>query len=367
METGLKEKPGTGMWLSHTDAVRYPVEVTLWATVVVGLATALAPVIPLAIRSTVLVAALIGWLIGVAYMGASAIPSIWLSKRSGDSRSAILIGAAGILMASVALVQLFLIRTWMGKHALTWNIDYRWALNHAQAIARTGGVDASLDFAGKAVDYHVGSAWLAGAVGRVLGAGISEVLFGVIPFLCVLSAALAIFCLLRETGLSGPYALLAAGAVLSLPAVDVLSFVPTWPGGLRHPGVWLANFLSMFNSLMEELQNPETWFFSSHLMLNSLMAISVGLSSCALLLRRKSGLFSLFVGAAGLAAVMEIKPQFFVSFGLFVGLLGLWRMRDTDTPFPRRATLLFAAFFALTLAVGMRNVLPGKENVFARP
>jgi hypothetical protein len=325
---------------------RYSVTATMWTTVIAGVVTALAPAIPLSIRFPLLVVALIAWLVSIVWLAPGAVRGFWQSWKSVDSKGPILVGTAGILVASVAIVQPLLVRIWWGRPALTWNIDHRYALNLAQAIARTGGVNQALDFAGIPLGYHVASAWLAGAFARVFDSGMTEMLFGVIPLLCVLSAALGIYCLLRQLDLPTPYAVLAAGVSLTVPAENL------WLLASQAPG---------------RLLNPETWLFSCHLIYNSLMGLSVGLCSCVLLVRRTSGFFGLLAGAAGLASVVEIKPQYFIGFGLFIGVLSLWRLHDTDRTFARRTRLLFAASLALVLGVWMRSSFPGKENVFGAP
>ena len=324
----------------------YPVAATIWTTAVAGVVTALAPAFPFSIRTPLLVGALIGWLFSVVWLAPSAVRGLWHSLKSIDSRGPILVGTAGTLVASVAVVELLLARIWWGRPGLTWNVDHRYALNLAQAIARTGDVDHALDFVGVPLGYHVASAWLAAGFERAFGSGMPVVLFGVIPLLCVLSTAIATYCLLRQLDLPAPYAVLAAGVTLTVPADNL----------------WL-----LASEAPARLLSPESWVFSAHLIYNSLMGFSVGICSCVLLVRRTSGFLSLLAGAVGLASVVEIKPQYFVGFGLFIGVLALWRLRDTNRTFARRTTLLFAALFALAMGVGMRSSFPGKENVFGGP
>src|SRR6478672_23159 len=178
------------------------------AFVGVGVAIALAPALPLWLRPSAMILALVVWAAAIALLAATAARA---ASRSA-SRAALmmlLIGAVGTAAAVLAAVELPLVR-WLGhRPALTWFFDWRWALGHARAIARFGGVDRALDYAGAPINYHVGPAWLAGAVERALGASAGElVLFGLVPLLCALSllqsctALLAAHAVPRRTALA---------------------------------------------------------------------------------------------------------------------------------------------------------------------
>jgi hypothetical protein len=119
------------------------------------------------------------------------------------------------------------------------HIDWRFALSHAHAIARTGGTGTALDYAGVAIDYHVGPAWLAGAWGHAFGGGLLDVLFGGTTVLGVLATTAGMVLLLSAQGLPRHFAIAAAGASMVLPATGLVPLqVAHSPGSCstRTPG-----------------------------------------------------------------------------------------------------------------------------------
>src|SRR5687767_11244983 len=124
-----------------------------------------------------------------------AILRVLASRRPGGWAA---LGLAGAGIATFAAIELELIRLFLARPALTWHVDWRYALNHAQAIAATGGVDSALDYAGAPINYHVGPAWFAGAFERLFGGGMTHVLFGVVPLLSMLTLGIAAVTLLRN-------------------------------------------------------------------------------------------------------------------------------------------------------------------------
>ena len=180
-----------------------PARLVLSATLVVGGLVAGAPAIPLAVRAPVLFAALVAWAAAAAWGTAYAVRLAASPLRRDFATAATVLGGMGVAAAVLLSTQLEIIRTLQDRPALTWNIDWRFHLNHAQAIARFGGVDSALDYAGAPVAYHVGPAWLAGVTERVLGRGVYLVSFGILPLLCVLTIA-SLGALTSVASASGP-------------------------------------------------------------------------------------------------------------------------------------------------------------------
>jgi hypothetical protein len=72
--------------------------------------------------------------------------------------------------------------------------------------------------------------------------------------------------------------------------------------------------------------DEDAWIVGSSLMMNSLLGLAVGLCALALLLQPGKGAGYRLLGIFGLAALIGLKPQYFVSFGLLSGWAGLHRL-----------------------------------------
>lgn len=274
----------------------------LAATAVVGIAVALAPVIPLPLRAPAIALAFIIWIAMVlrATVGAARTARIMFA---GEERAPIAIACVGIAAALLVGMQLAIIRTMPGRHGFTWIIDWRYALEHAQAIARYGGVDHALDYAGAPIDFPVGPAWLAAAVQRVFGFGLGLVLFGFVPALCTLSIVTAGMRLLRGWGVLHRFGAAAVALALALPFAT--ASLPTAARGLAH------------------IASPFAWrYLPTDIALGSLLALAVGTASLAILLAGRDGRGSLALGAAGLASLAELRPQYLAGFAVLAVLLG---------------------------------------------
>lgn len=319
----------------------------LAATVVVGVLVAWASAIPIAVRSGMLLLALLGWTAVVALTSIRAVRAAWWRPLTWGESGSTVLGAAGIGIAALSAVQLEVIRVMYGRPGLVWNVDWRYAWNHAQAIARFGGVDHALDYSGVPVAYHVGPAWLGGATDRLLGGGMTQVLFGVVPALCVLSAAMAMLLLLSRSGVSRRLAAAAVGVAFCLPV-----------------GFKLFRFPRLSPSVFFD---ADMWFFSTGLMLNSFFAVAVGLGSVVLLLDRRHHVMGIVLGAVGLGSLVQIKPQFFVGLGVLAGVVGVGRLLGSRPFNPRSWTVFIASMGALALAVLATSMLPGSSVTFAAP
>jgi hypothetical protein len=318
--------------------------VAISATVMVGVLVAWAPAIPITLRSATLLLGLLSWTTAVAFCGVRAIQAAWYRPMEWRELSLTVLGAIGIGNAALSAAQLEIIRIVYGRPALVWNVDWRYAWNHAQAIARFGGVNNALDYSAVPVDYHVGPAWLGAATDRLLGGGMTEVLFGLVPLLCVLSAAVALLLLLSLSGIPRRVAAAAVGIAFCLPVGFYLSRFPR-----GYPRILL---------------NADVWFFASGLMLNSFLAVAVGLGTLVLLFDRRPQVGGMILGAVGLGSLVEIKPPFFVGLGAVAGAVGLGRFLGL-TPFaPRSGTVLVASIGALALAVFSKSALPGTPMRF---
>lgn len=338
-----EQRPGTRNSSGYTPPARRQPEgfgdfdsaanLELKAITLLGAIVALARVIPTAIRAPILVAGLAIWTCALLY--ACSVAVLRAGRIPSGARGTSILGIAGIAIAAFWATELEVVRVLRNRPALVWHVDWRVALSHAQAIARTGGVDQTLDYPGVPLAYHVGPAWLAGAVDHFFGGGLTGVLFGLVPLLSVLSVAVAALVTMRASGL--PYRLASAAVAM----------------GLLLPGAHFS-LRAIYGSLPAALFDPEFWPIGLVLNLNSFFALAVGLSAVVLLTDRRSGASCMACGAVGLASVLLLKPQFFVGFGLLAGLLGVGRAIGAGPFAPRSYALLSSAIGGFGLALLMK-------------
>jgi len=320
---------------------------TISSIIIVAILVALAPLLPLGIRHQTLAVTFIMWLLttigGSTVIGARAIQKV----RETPNKYLLAITMTGIAIALLAVTQLEIIRIVAHRPALIWNVDWRYNLNHAQAIVQTGGVDHSLDYFGAPIDYHLGPAWLAAAVERVFGTGISFTLFGLIPLLSILTIAIALVHILHQHHVSLDIAAAATALTLTFPSLS--RSVPHFFHCFRH-----------------NLFDCGYWIFSNSFMLNSLFALAIGLAALAFLIDRSSK-WRPALGALGLSSVVVLKPQYFAALGLIAGLMGIaQQLRRGDLFVYRNATLLFSVF-SLCCALLFMKFLPSEEMLFGSP
>jgi hypothetical protein len=319
----------------------------LGAAALAGLTAAWAPALPARLRTPLIVLVLAVWTAGVLACSALACHAAWDRIRARDGTGWLLIGAGGIGLAVVSGTELELIRTLFRGPSFLWN--WRWNLNHAHAIAQSGGVSRALDYAGAPVDYPAGPAWFAGAVERMLGAGITHVLFGLVPLLCVLTLTIAALRALRSSGVRYRYGAAALALAFTVPLSDrtAADAVYALPAGLMAPHSW-----------------P---FLPTDLMMNSLLALAIGVAGLALILEQSSDWLRLALGSLALASLTGIKPQFYITFGLLAGGIGVARLVGMGTAGRRDPRVVLAALASLPLAAAALAVLPGAGSALDTP
>jgi len=341
------------MRLTALKAYAADVERTEYAALVgfvgVGIAIALAPAIPLLLRFPVLILALVLWAVTLALAVTAAGRGAWRAAASRTGRTMLIIGVVGAAVAVLAALELFLIR-WLGhRPALTWYFDWRWALGHARAIARYGGVDSALDYSGVPINYHPGPSWLAGAVERMLGADAGEiVLFCIVPLLSTLSLLQACTALLARFAVSRRTALAATVLAITFPLAD-------------------RSFSQALGGLPGDLLVPPSWtLLVPGQMLNSALGLALGAAAFALAFRRLRS-WDLLISALGFAALSQIKPQYFVGFGAALGLLAIMGALRGTAGAPRSWALVWMAGGALALALIGKAMLPGDVQPLTLP
>lgn len=313
-------------------------------TIITGIGVAWAPAIPSAIRSPVLVLLLAGWTFSTLAASVAGARLAWRRSLSPTDLLMTVVAGVGALIIVLNAVQLELIRVLGRRPAFMW---HEWPLSHAWAIARSGDVAHALDYAGAGLDYHVGPAWLAGAFQHLFGTGVEHVLFGVFPLVCALAILVTGMVLLRLTGVSYRTAAVAVVLTITLPLI------------LETPGGLLA-------LRFDRLTQYSSWhYLGAHMMVNSYLALAVGLASLAVLCNREVRLPMLLAASAGLAALAQIKPQYFIGIGLVAGVLGVGRA--VGAAGPRDLRPLVAAILALVLALVARVLLPGDLMMVGAP
>jgi hypothetical protein len=324
----------------HDDRL---VTAAIGTTAIVGVLVAAAPLVPAPARMPALALALLAWTLALAAGAARALQHAVRALRSHATRAPTIVACVGALVVLASAAQTMLVRWLHERPGFTWMIDWRWAIGHARGIARYGNVDRALDYADAPVSYHVGPAWLAGAAEQAWRGSVEPVLLGLVPVACAVAMLLAGTRLVRRLGLTAPWAATVVVTALALPA----------------PGATPFEALAL---LLGQLTAPSTWpFLAADLMLNSFLALAVGLSACALLLDDAASRRRRALGALALAALVALKPQFFVGFGLVVGLVALRRAAARD------ARLLVTALGALALGVAAMALLPGDPRGMGAP
>ena len=327
-----------------------PGRVAAAATVAAGLLVAWAPAIPAPVRFPLLFLGLLAWAVGVGWAVAAALREAFRGPMAWTDRALTAVGIGGVAVAGLSAAQLGIIRLAGSRPALVWDVDWRFAWGHAQTIARFGGLDRALDYAGASVDYHVGPAWLAAAAHRILGFGMTEVLFGLVPLLGVLAVATGLFVILARAGISRRLAAAAVGVASCLPFGFQRYFLERLSRGVH------AN-----------LVDADNWLFASGLMLNSYLALAVGVSATVLLVDHRRQLERMAWGVLGLASLAQLKPQFFLGFGALVGTLALGRVLRAPLFLPRSRALLVAGLGAVAVAMVGIVLMPGYELIFSAP
>lgn len=299
-------------------------------TVALGLSLAVAPAV-----GTLPVAA-----VSVLWFMAVAVQLSWTVRRLPGLATSQWILVAATVLAVVRLCSSGLTQVIGDRPTLFWNLDWRYAATQAQGITRFGSLDDSLDYAGQPVQYHVGPAWMAGSLDRVLGVPANAVLLVGVPLASTVVIVLCSVRLLRLMGVGSSVAALAAALPLSMPSNPYLLLRQSYGSFRGQAPLW------------DVLTNAEHWWFSQELMLNSMTGLAVGLSACCLLVGRTDTL-RVVVGAAGIGSLLATKPQYAV--GLLAvltwGLLRAWWPSPSKRARILWATCTFGATAALSLAL----------------
>jgi hypothetical protein len=323
--------------------------VTLLVTAIIGVMVAWAASMPQSLCFSLLFLVGLCWTVSVVLTTIRGLIAASHPPDSWEQRIWTMLGVGGIGMAVLCAIQLECVRLFYARPDLSWNADWRWAWNHAQGIARFGTLDRALDYAGGTVDYHVGPAWLAGAAQRVLGFGLTDVLFGAIPALSTLSTVIAVIHVLRFSGLSRRLAAAAVGFAACVP----LGLSPAFLARLQY-GPKIIFF------------DADSWMFATF-MLNQHLGLAVGLSSLAVLLDRQSRTLTLIVAGLGLASLIQIKPPFLISLGCVAGVVAIGRLAGWPLFAPRSSRAFIGCVVALVaVAVGL-PILPKYPSIFAIP
>ena len=289
------------------------------------------------------------------------ITAVWLSVvlvRLGRSEYRWLFGI-GVGLATLRMTSLGLIQVIQNRPALFWNVDWRYHATHAQGIARFGGAADTLDFAGAPLQYHAGPSWIAGALQNVVGIPVNVVLFILVPAVCVPLVAVNAVRILRVLKVQGKVALVTVSICMNLPNEVPKNFATF----VKDPRPARA---------VDLILDPGTWMFSPHLMLNSLLALCVGLVAVSTILaaRRAS---TLIIGGACLGSLIFLKPQHLVGFAAVFVLALIFSASKQVATRPRFAlgilllTSALVAGFAIYRLGGAFNEVQFDFSILMRP
>ncbi len=256
------------------------------------------------------------------------------------------IGLAILRMTSLGLVQLF-----ESRDALSWNVDWRYTGTQAHSISRFAGTADSTDYAGVPINYHAGPGWIAGALNNTLGLSVNQLLFIVIPALCMLVFVVAAYRLLTVLGASGGGALLAVATVVNLPSNPYRLLYDIYTTVTGRTGA-------------SALLNAESWLFTPNLMPNSLLGLTVGFLGLWGIVRSRN-LVEMLLGCLCVASVVALKPQYFIGFVVVGGAGFLVLPAKEGGVITRRHIGMAAAMTTLALAFSAISRNPLKFNEVA--
>jgi hypothetical protein len=295
---------------------------------------------PLTGLLAILAAALL-WAVAVTYF---VISSLFTRARHWTIWHWVFV--AGVSAALLRAVSLGLVQLLRNRPALFWNVDARYWATLANGVARFAGLDNSLEYAGSAVGYHAGQAWIAGALQRTFGVPANFSLFLLIPTLATVVAAVAAYRLLRQLG---------APQVPSLVSVAIAVNVPAKFTDVSH----VAHQLLLGHA--DALNDPQIWFLSATSLMLSALWWAIGFTAGSTILGARTWKGTT-VGLMALASLFAIKPQYFVGFGLLITVAWIIQVRQRRRPIPWRqialagaVTMLVAAFVYLVNPSDLRT------------
>ncbi len=172
-----------------------------------------------------------------------------------------------------------------------------------------------------------------------MGTGMTTVLFGVVPAICVITITIALLVLTSRGGSSRRIAAAGIAVAFCLPLGIPMSRFPL--------------------TLSEVVSSPDVWIFGPGLNINAYFGLAVGLASVALLVDESSGKWWVALGVVGLSAVAQLKPPQFIGFGALVAVVGIGRAFAVK-PFGQRSlTVLIAGLVSLLAGAMAKQFLPG--------
>lgn len=221
------------------------------------------------------------------------LPRLWSLYRDKSACSILFIFAVTLAIARIS--SLGIIQLVNNNEYLYWNDDWRHAASHSQTIARFSGLNDSIDFSSTPLNYHVGPAWIAGALHGLFDVPINIVLFTLIPLSCMFIICVMSYRFLRLMGFSSAASLISASVMVNVSPEPLMLLY-------QISKVGLVKFL-----------DPAICLFQPGLMLNSLLALAVGMSSTVIIFGSYNIILS-FIGCVSMASIVVMKPQYCVAF-----------------------------------------------------
>lgn len=305
--TQVEELPRRGVPQSQPESVGDrggpPSRVDPWVlvgvtTTLLGTAIALGPVLgPLPVAFAAL-----AWMATVAFVAAALVRRArWWSVWHW-------VFVAGVGAAVFRASALGIMHVLRGRATLVWDVDLRYHVMLAKGIARFAGVRDTLDYSGTRLEYHASISWIAGALNRTFGISVNFGLFVLVPIASVIVLAIGAYRVLRLLGAPTAASLVSVALVLNLPS-DPVRLVDAVVHG-DEPRLLDAN----------------AWVLSTTMLTLYVFALAVGFTAAWLLLGADSWRGSI-VGAACLATLVAIKPQYFIGLGAVIAVALVLRAR----------------------------------------
>lgn len=343
------------------------ITLTLALACITGLTVGMADLVPNNIRFPLLSSLSVVWFLLLTVSAAVClVKGLSSSIRNGYSSLffAIVAGASILTFSYVQLVFLHVIN---GDDSLSWGIDWRYYLNHVQAIAKYSDLSNSLDYHGAPITYHVGPAWLAAAIWTAFPSfKLSFVAFGLIYLLMIGTAVFAMGQFLHRFYLKKwpSYSIVLVTLLMPLyvsPWREFTDFISALGNNIANEELWVGSF---------NFINQENWLYSPNLMASSSLALTIGFSSMCLILQEQPSILCRVLGLVSFSSVVLIKPQYFVGFFLFLSTYSVIDLLPPKRLHQNRlilAPLITFSLACLYLAIGSTLPWASGEEYFSFP
>ena len=289
--------------------LRYAIVVPAISGSLTGILVALAEMIPWSLSTMLISLFFLIWLVStLAFSGFAA--ATLLRRANGWGFLLLLLGLAGTVTALLNSMSLYLAQLFSGNAYITWNVDYRYHLMHAQSLIAAEGPGSLLVASGIPINYHIGPAGIAASLKAGLNIPIELTSFSLVPAVSLISLLIGLTVLFVRLGIAESIAVGSIGITLAFPFLH------------RGGGDFTAVALQQGTFLGALFTDYTSWYFSPSLMLNSFFAFGILGSALTLLLTNQRFAPAILSGLA-FGSVMATKPQVAILAPVILILIGL--------------------------------------------